>query len=94
MVTDELKRAVQSESSAALVYWFGVGQETVWRWRLAFGIGQWDTPGSKRLHELTVEQAADKTRGQKLPEATIRKMRKAAQGRVERMRLEEARRWR
>jgi len=52
LVTHELRRAVESESSTALVYWFGIRQETVWRWRKAFGVGKWDTPRSQRLHGI------------------------------------------
>jgi hypothetical protein len=38
LVTDELVRAVKSESSLALQHWFGIKPETVWRWRKAFGV--------------------------------------------------------
>jgi hypothetical protein len=33
-----LARAVQRETSAAVMHWFGVGPCTVWRWRLALGV--------------------------------------------------------
>jgi hypothetical protein len=38
LVTEELVRAIRTESSAAIQYWWGVGAENVWRWRKAFGI--------------------------------------------------------
>jgi hypothetical protein len=59
LVNDELRRAIESESSAALVYWFGIRQETVWRWRKAFGVGKWDTPGSQRLHGVLSRAGAN-----------------------------------
>ena len=33
LVTEELVRAIKTESSIAVQYWFGVNGETVWRWR-------------------------------------------------------------
>jgi hypothetical protein len=41
LVTEELIRAIKSESSLAIQHWFGVCEEVVWRWRKAFGVTQW-----------------------------------------------------
>jgi hypothetical protein len=95
LVTDELRRAVETESSAALVYWLGVNQGTVWRWRLAFGVGQWDTPGSQRLLRVSVERGANVTRGRPLPSEVREKMRQATATEARRQQFEAARakRW-
>jgi hypothetical protein len=49
LITDELKRAILSESAEALKHWFGVGTKAVWNWRRAFGVSRLGTPGSKTL---------------------------------------------
>jgi hypothetical protein len=58
LVDDELVRAIRSESSLALQYWFGVQGETVWRWRQAFGVeGHAGTEGSRRLIQANADAA-------------------------------------
>src|SRR3954468_22874199 len=49
LVDETPVRAIKTESAAALMYWFGIANSTVWLWRKAFGVGRWGTPGSKRL---------------------------------------------
>jgi hypothetical protein len=78
LVTDELVRAIRSESAAALMYWWDVGEAAVWAWRRAFGVSQFGTDGSKRLHEITVAKAAAKTRGKPLSAEARAKMHRAA----------------
>jgi hypothetical protein len=73
LVDEELLRAIRSESSLALQYWFGVNEATVWKWRRAFGIAQWGTEGSRRLHAGTSERGAAKLRGKKLPKALVKR---------------------
>src|SRR5262249_31675142 len=51
LVTEELVRAVRSESAVAIKCWFGVSTNAVWNWRRAFGVTQWGTEGSRRLHQ-------------------------------------------
>ena len=46
---DTLKRAVQRESEAAVMHWWGVGTDTVWKWRRALGVGR-ATTGTSALH--------------------------------------------
>jgi hypothetical protein len=51
LVTDELRRAILSESAAAVMHWFGVSTKAVWKWRRAFGVaGRLGTPGSRELN--------------------------------------------
>jgi hypothetical protein len=42
LVNDELARAVRCESSLSIQYWWGVNAVTVWRWRMALGIEQFN----------------------------------------------------
>jgi len=49
LVTEELRRAIVSESAAALKHWFGVSTKAVWNWRREFGVGQLGTPGSREV---------------------------------------------
>jgi hypothetical protein len=63
LVTEELKRAILSESAAALQHWFGVGESAVWAWRRAFGVSKYGTDGSRRLNRAASERGARKTRG-------------------------------
>ena len=37
-VNAELERAIRTESAAALRYWFGASQITIWQWRKHFGV--------------------------------------------------------
>src|SRR5262245_2847386 len=43
-----LADAVRRESAAAVIRWWGVRDETVWRWRKALGVGP-TTEGTSRL---------------------------------------------
>src|SRR5207245_6648729 len=40
--------AVRRESSVAVQYWWGVGQDTVWKWRKALEVGRY-TPSTRAL---------------------------------------------
>jgi hypothetical protein len=71
LVTEELARAVRTESAAALAYSFGVNVATVTAWRKMLGIGQWQTDGSRRLHQASSEAGARKCRGKKLPRSLV-----------------------
>jgi hypothetical protein len=72
-VTEELVRAIRTESATALKHWFGVSPHTVWSWRRAFGVSQWGTAGSKQLHQEVSEQAAEVTQGTRQSEETVRR---------------------
>src|SRR5262249_30101140 len=43
-----LARAVRRESAQAVAHWRGVGQDRVWKWRKALGVGA-TTAGTSRL---------------------------------------------
>jgi hypothetical protein len=72
-VSEELVRAIRTESAEALKHWFGVSTSTVWSWRRAFGVSQWGTEGSKQLHQEVSERAADVIRGTHQSEETVRR---------------------
>jgi hypothetical protein len=72
-VTEELVRAIRTESAVALNHWFGVSTSTVWSWRRAFDVSQWGTEGSRQLHPEVIEQAADIMRGTRQSEETGRR---------------------
>jgi hypothetical protein len=78
LVNEELRRAIRSESSIALQHWLGVNAVTVWRWRLAFGVAQWGTEGSRRLHRQLSEAGAKKLRGRKLSTPEVERRRQTA----------------
>ena len=59
LVDDELARAIRTESAAALMYWWGVGDKQVCRWRQAFSIDRTCTPGSARLVGAAAQLGAD-----------------------------------
>ena len=63
LITDELARAIKTESAIALRHWFGVGERAVWNWRKAFGIEQRGTEGSRRLYRASVERVKAATTG-------------------------------
>lgn len=73
LVTEELVRAVRTESVEAIKFWFGVGSHAVWNWRRAFGVGQWATEGSRRLHQELSEAGAAMIKGKKQPQSVIRR---------------------
>jgi hypothetical protein len=72
LVTEELVRPVRTESVVALMYWFGVSHNTVCAWRKAFGVEQWGTEGSKRLHRQASQAGGDATRGKPQPKELVR----------------------
>src|SRR5262249_51366795 len=73
LVSEELVRAIRTEAACAVQYWWGIGEETVWRWRKAFGVTQWGTEGSRRLHQISSERGAARLRGRKLPKKLVRR---------------------
>src|SRR5476651_580495 len=44
----DLVKAVRQESSVAIQHWWGVGEDTVWKWRKALGVGR-STEGTRVL---------------------------------------------
>jgi hypothetical protein len=73
LVDQELLRAIRTESATAIKHWWGVSTKAVWSWRKAFGITQWRTPGSARLHRHLSATGASRLRGKKLPRAFVKR---------------------
>jgi hypothetical protein len=65
LVDEELARAVRCESSLAVQHWWGMSPWAVWCWRKAFGVTQWGTEGSRRLHARCSAAGAEKVRGRR-----------------------------
>jgi hypothetical protein len=61
-----------------MMHHFGVANSTVWRWRVAFGVGQWGTAGSQRLLAANTAKANDALRGKVLPKKAVRERRRRA----------------
>jgi hypothetical protein len=78
LVEAKLARAVRCESSLAIQHWWGVSPRTVWCWRRAFGVSQWGTEGSRRLHAALSARGAEQVRGRKLPPEQVERRRRTA----------------
>jgi hypothetical protein len=59
LVNEELARAIQHESAAAIRHWWGVSVCVVWRWRKALGVGRTDNEGSARLMRAAAEKGGE-----------------------------------
>jgi hypothetical protein len=57
----DLVRAVRCESASAVAAHWGVGRETVWRWRRVLGVGQFNR-GTLQLNRDTVPERVDLAR--------------------------------
>src|SRR5262249_39996674 len=77
LVDEQLARAIRLESSLALQHWFGVGMETVWRWRKAFGVGRYNEGSAKLRTDMNVELGG-RQKGKKLPPDQVERRRKTA----------------
>lgn len=70
----DLIRAVQTESALAIMHWWGVSTQVVWRWRKILGVSQTGSEGTRRLyqqyksHKLPEEVAARGRENALLPE--------------------------
>lgn len=78
LVDEELARAVRSESSAAIQFWWGAAEKTVWRWRRALGVALMDSEGTRRLRQESSEKGAARVRGQKLAPEQVEQRRRSA----------------
>jgi hypothetical protein len=78
LVDAELVRAIKTESSAAIQYWWGVQGETVWRWKRFFGVGRWEPKGSRRLLQMNSQAGADAVKRKKWTKAERARRRAAA----------------
>jgi hypothetical protein len=76
-VFGDLAKAVRTESAAAVMYWWGVCMQAVWRWRRALGVTRTNNEGTHRLVEANATAgAAGKARG--VTPAERRKRRRTA----------------
>jgi hypothetical protein len=78
LVDAELARGIRSESEAALMYWWGVANSSVWLWRQALGVGREGSEGSCRLCQAVREQATAKIRGKPLSPEQVERRRRTA----------------
>ena len=59
LVTEELARAIRSESAAAVCWWWGVGVKQIWIWRKSLGVSRTNNEGSRRLMHAASQKGAD-----------------------------------
>lgn len=78
LVDEELRRAILTESAAALRHWWGASVSTIAAWRAAFGVTQFGTEGSKGLHDAASQRGADATRGCVLTAEQVERRRRTA----------------
>jgi hypothetical protein len=78
LVNEELLRAIRTESAEAIKHWWGVSTHAVWRWRKTFGITQWGTDGSRRLHAQVSEAGAARQHGRCWPLEQVERRRQTA----------------
>jgi hypothetical protein len=67
VVNEELARAIRSDSSAAVMVWWGMSMVVVNRWRKALGVTRTNNVGSQRLIRAASAKGADDTRGVPVP---------------------------
>jgi hypothetical protein len=75
-----LLRAIRTEAAVALTFWFGVSTKAVWNWRRAFGVKQWGTKGSRRLHKRTAEIVSKRLKGVPLDLTPKQRQKRSRQG--------------
>jgi hypothetical protein len=59
-----LAEAVRTESVRAVAYWFGVGRDTAWKWRVALGVGR-KTEGTSALHSRWAPQSCQSAKAKR-----------------------------
>ncbi len=74
----DLARAVRRESSEAIKHWFGVGDDTVWKWRKAFGVEEHGTPGTSALRSRWAPESCQSTKANKRRMPTLKSPERAA----------------
>jgi hypothetical protein len=70
---EELLRAIRSQSSLALQYWFGASEITVWHWRKAFDIPRLGMEGPQLLLQGARGDRAAKVGEKKLSRALVKR---------------------
>jgi hypothetical protein len=59
LIDEELARAVRHESTAAIKFWWGVGNQAIANWRRALGVGRMNNEGSRRLITTALANATE-----------------------------------
>jgi hypothetical protein len=59
LMTEELARAIRSESAAAVKWWWGAGVKQIWTWRKALGVSRTNNEGTRRLIHAASQKGAD-----------------------------------
>jgi hypothetical protein len=59
LVCSELARAIKTESAAAIMHWWVVGLNAVWRWRKGFGVARVNIHSSNRLVRVNAKNDAE-----------------------------------
>jgi hypothetical protein len=77
LVDETLARAIRLESSLAVQLWWGVSGSTVWLWRQALGVEEFNEGSAKLRTELN-HQIGDRQRGRKLPPEQVQRRRQTA----------------
>jgi hypothetical protein len=78
LVKDELLRAIQTESSLAIHYWWGVSKTIIGKWRAAFGVYRTNNPGTVAGNRRAVKASTAATRGMKLSRKQVEERRRRA----------------
>ncbi len=83
ILTEELARAVRTESSEAISFWWGVSTAKVWMWRKALGVGRVTDGTRKLLQERTgvPPEAAARGRAAASAPEVLARMAKTKRGR-------------
>ena len=81
LVDDELARAIRTESAEAIKHHWRVGEQLVWKWRKAFGIGRTGTEGSARLHRAVAGTRVEALQSKEWAEEERQLKRRIAVGR-------------
>jgi len=72
-----LADAVRTESVRAVAYWFGVGRDTAWKWRIALGVGR-KNEGTSALHSRWAPESCQSAKArQKLAKVEAAPQRRA-----------------
>jgi hypothetical protein len=59
LVTEELARAIRTESALAVGYWWGASKDLVRNWRAALGVTNEANVGSRRVIRLAAQKGGD-----------------------------------
>jgi hypothetical protein len=78
LVNDEVLRAIQTESSLPIHYWWGVSPTIIGKWKAAFGVHRTNNPGTVAGNRRAVKASTAVTRGRKLSRKQVGERRRRA----------------